>query len=602
VNRRRRRQRLRALLLLAVALAGTALALVAYERGVMRRIELDTVDARFVIRGHEPPPRDILIVAIDDESFRRLVRRFGEWPRTWHARVLRRLKRAGAKVIAYDVQFSEDSGNRDADIDLAQAVFDARPVVLAATQTDAGGRTNLLGGPRIQKLIQARPGNALLPDDPGRVLRRVEPEVGGLKAFSVVTVEAERGRPQPRPPAGRDLWIDYSGPRGTYPQLSFARVLEEFVPKRLVRGRTVIVGPTAETLHDVHATPFDDMPGAEVQANAIATARAGFPLRSVRDGWNVALIVLLGTLAPLTSLAMAPLRALLLAAVAGAVFVAGAQVAFQSGEVVAVTYPLLAGALSAFGSVTVYYFTEVRERRRMRALFSRFVPESVVDQVVERADEDLRIGGTTIECTVLFSDLRGFTTFSEPLTATTVIEVLNLYLGEMSEAILDHGGTLVSYMGDGIMAVFGAPIELDDHADRALAASREMLGARLPRFNQWLVERGLGEGFRMGIGLNSGPVMSGNVGSERRVEYTAVGDTTNTASRLEGITKEAGCQLLVAESTLRKLRRPPTDLELVGEFAVRGREEGIRAWTLRAERGGDVKARTQPLQVPDVTE
>src|ERR1700684_228230 len=116
----------------------------------------------------------------------------------------------------------------------------------------------------------------------------------------------------------------------------------------------------------------------------------------------------------------------------------------------------------------------------------------------------------------MFTDLRGFTSFAESLTPGGVIEVLNRYLSEMSDAILDHGGTLVAYMGDGIMAVFGAPIVQDNHADRALATAREMLEIRLPRFNAWLLESGLGAGFRMGIGLNSGSLMSGNVGSQRR--------------------------------------------------------------------------------------
>ena len=156
----------------------------------------------------------------------------------------------------------------------------------------------------------------------------------------------------------------------------------------------------------------------------------------------------------------------------------------------------------------------------------------------------------------MFSDIRGFTTFSEALEPDAVIEVLNRYLGEMTDAIMDHGGTLVAYMGDGIMAVFGAPIEQDDHADRALAAAREMLGARLPRFNAWM-RRGARRRFRMGIGLNSGDVMSGNVGSERRMEYTAIGDTTNTAARLEGMTKGTEHQLFISDSTRAAMERPP---------------------------------------------
>ena len=150
----------------------------------------------------------------------------------------------------------------------------------------------------------------------------------------------------------------------------------------------------------------------------------------------------------------------------------------------------------------------------------------------------------------------------------------------MSDGILDHGGTLVAYMGDGIMAVFGAPIEREDHADQALATAREMLDLRLPRFNAWLREEGLGDGFRMGIGLNSGSVMSGNVGSERRLEYTAIGDTTNTASRIEGMTKGTPHQLLFTESTRELLRHQPDDVIFVEEREVRGRQATVKLWSL----------------------
>ena len=153
----------------------------------------------------------------------------------------------------------------------------------------------------------------------------------------------------------------------------------------------------------------------------------------------------------------------------------------------------------------------------------------------------------------------------------------------MSEAILDHGGTLVAYMGDGIMAVFGAPLKQDDHADRALEAARDML-ARLEGFNGWLREQGLHDGFKMGIGLNSGPVMSGNVGSERRLEYTALGDTTNTAARLEGMTKGTPHQLYIADTTHQALTRPADDLVEVGEAEVRGRKAKVKLWSLREGR------------------
>jgi adenylate cyclase len=219
------------------------------------------------------------------------------------------------------------------------------------------------------------------------------------------------------------------------------------------------------------------------------------------------------------------------------------------------------------------------ERERVRDVFSRFLPEHVVDDVLARTDGDMRLAGSRNVGTVMFTDVRGFTTFSETAAPERVLEVLNEYFDEMIDAIFGWGGTLVGYRGDGLLAAFGAPIACDDHADRAVSASREMLDVRLPRFNAWLAAQGL-DGFRIGIGLNTGPFMSGNVGSARRVEYTVHGDTVNTASRIEELTKSAGCAVLAAESTRDALLSPPDDLALVGDFDVRGRQSGIRLWTI----------------------
>ncbi len=230
------------------------------------------------------------------------------------------------------------------------------------------------------------------------------------------------------------------------------------------------------------------------------------------------------------------------------------------------------------------------EAARVRDVFSRFVPEHVVGEVLRRTDDDLRLVGTELTGTVMFGDLRDFTTFAELLPADKVIDVLNRYLSEMSDAILDNGGTLVAYMGDGIMAVFGAPIEATDHADRALGAAREMLTARLPRFNQWLGESGLGDAFRMGIGVNSGPLMSGTVGSARRLEYAAVGDTTNTASRLESMTKGGPHSILISDATRELLQEVPSDLVFVDELEVRGKRSKLRLWTLAEIESGRLEA------------
>jgi adenylate cyclase len=220
------------------------------------------------------------------------------------------------------------------------------------------------------------------------------------------------------------------------------------------------------------------------------------------------------------------------------------------------------------------------ERERVREVFSRFVPEHVVDDVLERTDEDLRLGGSRGVGTVMFTDIREFTAFTERTQPDRVIDLLNEYFGEMIDAVFLHGGTLVGYLGDGLLAVFGAPIPLDDHADRALAAAREMLAVRLPRFNRRVRERTLGNGFEMGIGLNSGLFIAGNVGSARRLEYTVYGDTVNTASRIEGMTKSTRQSVLISDSTRQALLRPPRDLVHVGEFDVRGKQSSIRLWTI----------------------
>jgi adenylate cyclase len=334
------------------------------------------------------------------------------------------------------------------------------------------------------------------------------------------------------------------------------------------------------------------MAGSEIQANAIETVLRGMPLATV-PGWvAVALIVLVAAAVPFVSLfggmSIAGAVALALAAALGV----GAQLAFNAGWVVPFVYPLLGLVLATGGSLAAQLVTVAFERIWVRDLFARFVPENVVDEVLANAGGP-RLGGVERMGTVMFIDLRGFTTLAESLTPTRVIEILNQYLSEMSDAILDNGGTLVAYLGDGIMAVFGAPLPQDDHADRALRAAREMLDVRLPRFNAWLRREGISDGVKMGIGLNSGHVMSGNVGSERRIEYTVVGDTTNTASRIEGLTKGTPHQLLMAGATRDALVTPATDLVHVGETDIRGRVGKLQLWSIRAGDGhGDAGSRT----------
>jgi adenylate cyclase len=217
----------------------------------------------------------------------------------------------------------------------------------------------------------------------------------------------------------------------------------------------------------------------------------------------------------------------------------------------------------------------------MRDLFGRFVGDQVVDEVLAQTSDGRYLGGKMRVCTLMFTDIRGFTTFSESRPADEVIGILNYYFGEISQAIFGHGGTLVSYLGDGMLSVFGAPLEQEDHADRAVAAAREIIMERLPRVNEWIREQGYGDGFRMGVGVNSGEIMTGNIGSERRMEYTTIGDPVNTASRLEGMTKGTPFPVFLSDTTRELMREEPDDLVFVAELEVRGRTEKVKVWSLR---------------------
>jgi adenylate cyclase len=578
VNKRTRRVRTWLLLGVALLCAGSGLAL--QEADALRRLDLSSVDARFDVRGPRATPEDVVIVGIDDQTLNTAGIDF-PFSRKLHAKVIRNLVKADATVISYDVQFSQESGSIEADNALILAVRSGKGrVVLAATAVGAGGVTQIFGGGRGLRFSRARPGYSNFEKDDDGVTRRLLYSESDLKAFPIASAEIFTGREVAPPPEGAD-WIDFEGGPETFAHLSFVDVLEGNFDPADVRGKIAIVGDTSSSLHDVRETSTTNqqaMAGPEVHANAITTTLAGFPLRSAPDWVDTALVILLGVLAPLAAIRLRMLFVVPLGILAIAGLLVGAQIAFEDKTIVTFVYALIAGVAALLLTGAIHGITVAFERAHIRESFSRFVPEAVVDEVLKSAD-GLRLGGVQREGTVMFSDLRGFTSFAETLQPAQVIDALNRYLTAMSEAILDHGGTLVAYMGDGIMAVFGAPLQQPDHADRALAASRDML-ERLEGFNQWLRETDMHDGFKMGIGLNSGPVMSGHVGSERRLEYTALGDTTNTAARLEGMTKGTPHQLFLADSTRAALRTPADDLVEVGEFEVRGRKATIKLWSL----------------------
>lgn len=591
--RRQRWRRRRRVLLSLVALIASGLGILTHATGAFHRTELQTIDARYQVRGSHPSlVRNFLVVGVDSGtlSYFATSKRYHAgnfpFPRRFDAQVVNNLVRAGAKHVAIDFQFSQPTDTRD-DNALELAIRAARNVVLATTAVGPHGSTDIFGGNSIlwHVLGHAVAANATFIPDSDGAYRRIQDSFQGLQTFPTAIAAQVLGRAV-RPGlfggATTPVPIDFAGPPGTVPFLSYWRAFTGQFPASLVRGRTVIIGETAAIGQDVHATPMPGglMSGTEIVANAAATVVHGIPLR-FDAGWvNVLLIIVLGSAAPLLGLRSWALRALGAGVLAGVLYAVASQLAFDSGWIVALIDPEFALLIGIVGTLAVIYLGEAFERQYARSTFARFVPPGVVDEVLSSTDDDLRLAGVERVCTVMFSDLRGFTKFSESEPVEKVISVVNHYLNEMTEAILDQGGTLIAYMGDGIMAVFGAPLEQDDHADRALRAAREMIGPRLQAFNDWLASQDYPSGFRMGVGLNTGPVMCGNVGAEQRVEYTAIGDTTNTASRLEGMTKDQAHMLFVAEATRDAIRTPVDDLQFVDEFEVRGRQQKMRIFSI----------------------
>ncbi len=558
----------RKFLLAAVAIVTAAVGLLLQSADTLRRPELASVDARFHVRGTQRAS-DVVVVGVDKQTLDDLRVQGQLVARRYQARMIDTLRRAGAKVIAYDFQFTEASDSEKDDIALYDALKRTPGVVLAISRVRAGRvQDQTIGGTEVRSV----PASVNFRTD-GGVIRRVRFNDFEAPTFAVAAARRAGVEVDRDDFSGDGAWINVPGGAGTIETRSFSQVLDG--ETRGLRGKVVVVGAVDPILQDIHTTAFGEgVPGPEVEAAAIQTILDDFPLRDA-PGWVETLVILLAALGtPFAALRFSGLRWLPVPALSAVVLAVGDQLAFNGGKVVAFAVPATTLLLSFLGTLAVAYATDLLQRRRLKLAFSRFVPPAVVDEVVALAGDELRLGGERREGTVLFSDLRGFTSHAEHLTPEQVIELLNRYLTEMSDAILDHGGTVVSYMGDGIMAVFGAPIAQDDHADRALAAAEEMLGPRLKAFTDWA-----GADLKMGIGLCTGSVMSGNVGSQRRLEYTAVGDTTNTASRLESMTKDHGVPILISDATRQALTNP-RPLKDMGELPIRGREQTLHCWTL----------------------
>ncbi len=380
--------------LIAVMIAAVLAAaggLVPYALGGLNRLENDTIDMRFSLRGSTGAPRDIVIVAFDDRSFNVLSHQW-PFPRRWDARVIDTLHADGARAIAVDVQFTEPSDPTDDDA-LYTAVARARNVVLATTEVAGAGQTDVLGGTANLRAAHAVAAAANMPASSDGVIRRYAYSLLGLPSFADATARAAGHPVAASSFAHGTALIDFRGPPATIRTVSFADVLRGRVNPRVFAGKVVVIGASAPTLQDLHATSTtanDPMAGVEIQANAIWTAIHDNPLRPA-PGWLALLAILLcGAVAPLVALRSSVPRAALAALVTLAAYLFAAQLAFDAGTVLAVTAPVGAALLGTVAMLVASYVAAAAERNAFLRLLEQSQLELVqrLAQAVESRDAE----------------------------------------------------------------------------------------------------------------------------------------------------------------------------------------------------------------------
>jgi adenylate cyclase len=414
---------------------------------------------------------------------------------------------------------------------------------------------------------------------PNTMLKIVFDEYG-VETVRIGNVEA---------PVDRDgqMLINYRGPGRTFRHVSAADVLAGKVPAETLRGKIVIVGVTAVAVADVRVTPVDgQFPGVEIHANVIDNFLHN---DFIAQPWwldliEIAIILLAVLILGVVLHYVRGVGGVLVVAALVASYLAGSQWFFVTyGLPLGFVYPLSAIGLAYIGIVVQHYVVEEREKRKIRDAFGLYLTPHHARLVSERP-EMLKLGGDTRELTVLFSDIRGFTTISEQFQSQphVLVELLNEFLGSMTDVIFAHEGTLDKYVGDEIMAVWGAPIPQQDHAARACRAALGM-GPRLQELNAHWRQRGW-PALSIGIGLNTGPMVVGNMGSARRLSYTVIGDNVNLGARLEGLNKLYGGAIIASETTVQAADGVLVAREL-DMVRVKGKRLPVRIFEILAPAG-----------------
>ena len=561
------------------------------------------------------PDADIVIVDIDDASLARMQDTAGSWPwpRSVHGELVQGVERQKPKAIVFDILFSErDEYRPESDREFNRSLQGFGNVYFPMVRRDA--ELDSKGAPAAQvasMLGLQRTGHAddsahiaILPplavdpahwrtgtinftedsDGVGRRYQLYTDAYGWLIPSLPAKVAQDLGYSVLKQP---DMVLAWRGAVGTYKQISYTDLYEDFNREHTQRatdeltGKIVIIGTDATSMHDMRVTPMASLyPGTEILATAIDDLKNQRMMHKMHGNFALYLTILL-----LVLLSIAFLRGVNAIKVGAVLLVASILALLASYFAVGELYllPVLAPLMLAWSCYFVFalreYLRERKSRQQAVQMFSRFVNPHVVKELV--AHGGLSRAGESRQITILFSDIRGFTTLSEKRTPQQVVELLNRYFTLQVEVVFRHGGSLDKFIGDCIMAFWGAPLDDPDHARHAVEAALEM-GEVLQRFKRELGEEDAD--FDVGIGIHTGPAVVGLIGSEQRREYTAIGDTVNLGSRIEGLTKGVS-RILVSRETMQACG-DAFEFKSFGSFKVKGREQDVELFA-PVEKGGN---------------
>jgi len=558
--------------------------------GHLDALEYWSLEHLFEWRGPRRPVTPIVIIAIDEASFRELNMPW-PFPRATHGQLIDKISAGQPLAIALDIVFDVPSsrGAQD-DAALAQAIARAGNVVLAGVRVEqyqpGVGFREMSNVPilSVHKGAAAVGPINLDLDRDGHVRRAPQKVQLGTEWFEATDVAlyrlvAKAGTKVAQLPRRQEVLINFRGGPGTFARIPYYRVLNDEIPPEAFRNKVVYIGATSHVLHDVFPTAFakaGDMPGVEIHANVLDTYVGGDAIREGPRWMSTMLAVVASILGGWLVVRFGAVPALIVVVLG---WISLTALALSTFSVWNVWMPGMAGSVAlALGYAATVVANLIREQREKRQLAQFFSP-AVRDAVVRRGSEK-SLSPLRRRVTVLFADIRGFTSISEQLAPEQVQELLDDYLSELTEIVFRHGGTVDKYIGDCVMALYNAPLDDADHAANAIRTALELQERTLAVSVKW--EERVGLKIRNGVGINTGDdVVVGALGSRQRREYTAIGDPVNVAARLESLTKEYGVPIIISESTFEEVKGKFLARQL-GVVTVRGKTQPVKIYAVLA--------------------